>query len=64
MCWHKFSPRYDIGRSNANLSGFEGPAVALMALAEAARPKTYVRDVCERCGKTIERAPSCASRAD
>jgi len=50
---HKFEPRYDLGP--ADLSAFvefKGTPSAL----ESMRKKTYIRDVCVKCGKTIERA--------
>jgi hypothetical protein len=51
----KFSPRYDLGEPHSayNLSG--GTAAALAYINDSLKPKTYVRDVCERCGKTVER---------
>jgi len=50
----KFSPRYDVGapKIDGDLRGNAGDVVALV---ETSKPKTYVRDVCETCGKTIER---------
>lgn len=52
----KFSPRFDLGPAEAWPKNFQGPASTLEELVEKARPKTYVRDVCERCGKTVERS--------
>lgn len=54
---HKFEPRYDLGA--ADLSPFFGDRVASFKTSadsiESMRAKTYVRDICIRCGKTIER---------
>lgn len=49
---HKFEPRYDLGP--ADLSAFvefKGTPSSL----ESTRNKIYIRDVCVKCGKTIER---------
>jgi hypothetical protein len=48
----KWSARYDFGEP---ISGWKGSAGAVIAAMEVSKPKTYVRDVCERCGKTAER---------
>lgn len=50
----KFSPRYDLGEPQ-RVDVEECSAGAYIAILEASKPKTYVRDVCERCGKTVER---------
>lgn len=50
----KFSPRYDIGAPAD--TGYSGAAAGVICVIEASKPKTYVRDVCERCGKAVERA--------
>lgn len=51
---HEFEPRYDESPSNYNFKNLYYSDVAevrsLMVL------RTYVRDVCVRCGKTIERS--------
>jgi hypothetical protein len=51
----KFSPRYDISAPASWVGDYQGPAAGLVLVAEASKAQTYVRDVCERCGKTIER---------
>jgi hypothetical protein len=51
---HKFEARYDIGPPD--LSRFVKIDRASEGFFEALKPKTYVRDVCVKCGKTIERA--------
>lgn len=48
----KFQPRYDF--SAANLTAMEIYTLS-ESEAEILRVKTYVRDVCIRCGRTIER---------
>ena len=45
---HKFEPRYDLGPGDISKN-------ETLWCAEALRAKTYVRDVCTKCGKTIER---------
>lgn len=50
----KFEPRYDEGP--ADLSAFRQIDQMTEAALDRFRPKTYVRDVCVTCGKTIERA--------
>lgn len=50
---HKFKPRYDL--SAPDLSMFTGSFKADNETIEKLRTKTYVRDVCTKCGKTIER---------
>ena len=51
----KFEPRYDLGVPAGRLTEFTGSSAAFVAALEASRPKTYVRDICVRCGKTEER---------
>ena len=54
---HKFEARYDLGP--ADLSMFETiSGTAAVLFAEKMRSKTYVRDVCVKCGRTIEREAS------
>lgn len=56
---HKFEPRYDLGAANlSRFTSIEGIGVG--SFMEKLRPKTYVHDVCVRCGDTINR-PSGAS---
>ena len=50
---HKFEPRYDL--SPADMSAFKSFKAADPSYMEPLRAKTYVRDVCTKCGKTIER---------
>jgi hypothetical protein len=37
--------------SQLSIKGYE----AVVAAVHAARPKTYVHDICLRCGKTVKR---------
>jgi hypothetical protein len=47
-----FEPRYDLSPADCSQFGrIRGSVDAL----EPLRAKTYVRDVCTRCGRTIER---------
>lgn len=52
---HKFAPRYDYGAAKGlehlRVEGLQ----AIKDVAESLRPKTYVRDICEHCGETVER---------
>ena len=50
---HKFEARYDL--SPADLSAFANFKARDPSYMEPLRAKTYVRDVCTKCGKTIER---------
>ena len=54
----RFEARYDrVGRCERFDGALEGRGV-VTGYFEARRPrKTYVRDVCVRCGQTIERQP-------
>ncbi len=51
---HNFQPRYDTSEARVppNLNSMKGNIPAMF---EKFRAITYVRDVCERCGETIER---------
>jgi hypothetical protein len=52
---HEFEPRYDKSAADiSNFQKFSGYGVDQML--EKLRKVTYVRDVCTRCGKTIERS--------
>jgi hypothetical protein len=52
---HQFQPRYDLGP--ANLSGFESiKGNGAGQFMEKLRQQTYVRDVCVKCGQTVERS--------
>lgn len=48
-----FEARFDLGPSTMTGEGYMG--MRLGELVEKYRQKTYVRDVCVRCGKSIER---------
>jgi hypothetical protein len=51
----RFEPRYD--KSPADLSRFQNlNGYGVPEVLETMRAKTYVRDVCVNCGKTIERS--------
>lgn len=50
----RFEPRYDRGPARP-FGRISAEPATLTALAETRRQVTYVRDVCTRCGKTIER---------
>lgn len=49
----RFEPRYDLGASGLKVNGARG--YDLEKIAEAYRDKTYVADVCIRCGKQVKR---------
>lgn len=48
---HRFEPRYDTKMP----AGMESIKATSSAYLEAVKDKTYVRDVCVRCGETVER---------
>lgn len=50
-----FEGRYDLGPAQLNFESLRGEGVG--AFLEKFRAKTYVRDVCTRCGRTVERMP-------
>lgn len=51
---HKFVARYDIGEPD--LSMFTSLKTRDMSgFVESMKPKTYVHDVCVRCGQIVER---------
>lgn len=47
----RFQARYDFGRPD--LGRFK--SIPTPEFIEALKPKTYIKDVCIRCGKTIKR---------
>lgn len=49
----KFEPRYDLGPPD--LSRFTSMKNAHPEFFEALKPKTYVHDVCIRCGTIVKR---------
>lgn len=52
----RFRSRYDLGPATPNFRPTGDCSEHLIeAMLRLSRPQTYVRDVCERCGKTIER---------
>lgn len=50
----RFEARYD-SKPGELPGNFQGAAAGLLAFLEASQQKTYVADVCIRCGKTIKR---------
>lgn len=55
---HKFKARYSTGPANPNAyDGYQGDAVALIELAKTSQTVTYERDICVRCGITVEKKP-------
>ncbi len=49
-----FAPRYDLGPADVSrFTSLSGAGAG--SFLEKLRKQTYVRDVCVRCGKTIER---------
>ncbi len=52
----RFEPRYDEGEpldGRVNVNG--RPTEDVVRIIKSTKPKTYVRDVCTTCGRTIER---------
>lgn len=53
---HKFRARYSAGAPSLNLNSFEeAPAFVIERMYKASKPKTYIHDICVRCGKIIMR---------
>jgi len=50
-----FEARYDLSAARQFEGSVESSASAILSAMDRMRAKTYVRDVCTRCGKTIER---------
>jgi len=52
-----FEARYDLGAAQIAdaVPDYKGPSGGDGAIMETFRAKTYVRDVCTRCGHAIER---------
>lgn len=50
---HKYQPRYDY--QPGTFESQELPAFYAVAIIEACSIRTYVRDVCVRCGHALER---------
>lgn len=51
----KFEGRYDLSAPAQVIEEFKGSSAAMVGIIEATKSKTYVRDVCVSCGKTVER---------
>ena len=51
----RYEARYDIGKPTWVPEEVSGTAAGVAVVMESSRPKTYVRDVCIRCGRTVER---------
>lgn len=54
---HRFEPRYDRGAMDTrSLSGMDIKGYdATMAALDGARSKTYIHDICIRCGTIVKR---------
>jgi hypothetical protein len=50
----RYEARYDEAAGNSGHT--EGDRAFTIAVIQAAKVRTYVRDVCRTCGRTIERA--------
>lgn len=56
---HRFEARFDLSPANGDiLNGISLKGANPIEFMEKFRAKTYVRDVCVKCGATIERNPS------
>ena len=55
---HKYVPRYDTSKPNISEQNFKLTSVRLDfdKILEELKSKTYVCDVCERCGKKLFRS--------
>lgn len=54
----RFEARYDKGQTTVTKAGGQYSAEDIERIINAATPKTYVCDVCVRCGHVIERRQS------
>lgn len=53
----RFEGRFDTGASGFSVDDIRGvTATGIAIIAEKYRTTTYVRDVCTKCGRTIERS--------
>ena len=52
-----FEARYDHSPADLGFGEIKTSAQAAIMFAETMRAKTYVKDVCTRCGRTVERTP-------
>ena len=50
---HRYEPRYDLGK--ADLSAFKSFSGMRNKSLELFRTKTYVHDICVRCGDVVKR---------
>jgi hypothetical protein len=55
---HKYRPRFDLSEPTVTHCDGWGRLSDVEILLEASKRKTFVRDVCERCGDIIPRPPS------
>ncbi len=55
---HKFRPRYDVVPNIEILEGMSCRGWSPQDLQELISKKTYIQDVCIKCGKIIERKTS------
>ncbi|MES3028514.1 MAG: hypothetical protein V4820_11750 [Pseudomonadota bacterium] len=51
----KFRGRYDVGPPHAPYKLSNMTEASILDALKLSRPTTYVCDVCEKCGKTVER---------
>lgn len=59
---HHFEARFDSEMPvGFNSSGYKGSGLAYLEMLKLMRKNTYVRDVCVKCGVTVERATPCAA---
>lgn len=49
----RFEARYELSAPGLKIESYEGPR--LVDVIEASRAKTYVHDICTRCGKVVQR---------
>ena len=58
---HKYEPRYSYG-SPSKIEVENVRENGLVRLLEASKPRTYIYDICIRCGHTISKEGSCNER--
>jgi hypothetical protein len=52
---HKFEARFDIGAKVGGPVEYEGSALFVLELEKLKQSRTYVHDICVRCGHVVQR---------
>ncbi len=54
----RFQARFDESEPTLEITQYRGSMVSYIEALKASKKRTYVRDVCIRCGRTVERKPA------